>query len=46
MASTATNIAFIDGQNLYQGLNWPVDYKKFRVYLRDKYRIEKAYYFL
>lgn len=38
--------AFIDGQNLYQGLPWPLDYKKFRVYLREKYSIENAYYFL
>lgn len=25
---------------------WPLDYKKFRIYLKDKYNIEKAYYFI
>ena len=43
------NIAFIDGQNLHlgiydDGINF--NYKKFRVYLRDKYNVEEAYYFL
>lgn len=40
------NIACIDGQNLYQWLDWTLDYTRFRVYLRDKYKVEKAYYFL
>lgn len=43
------NIAFIDGQNLHLGItsaNWKFDLKKFRVFLRDKYHIEEAYYFL
>ncbi len=43
------NFAYIDGQNLYLGTleaNWSVDYKKFRIYLRDKYHVEEAYYFL
>ena len=40
------NYCFIDWQNLYQSLNWQIDYKKFRIYLRDKYKIEKAYYFI
>ncbi|MDQ7008911.1 MAG: NYN domain-containing protein [Candidatus Gracilibacteria bacterium] len=40
------NYAFIDGQNLYQGLNWSLNYKKFRISLKDKYNIEKAYYFI
>ena len=26
--------------------NWIVDLKKFRIYLRDKYKVTKAYYFL
>jgi len=44
-----TNIAFIDGQNLHLGTTqngWKVDLKKFRVYLKDKYHVEEAYYFL
>lgn len=46
------NIAFIDGQNLYMGtaLNkksaWRVDLEKFRIFLRDKYHVKTAYYFL
>lgn len=43
------NIAFIDGQNLHMGtrqFGWSVDYKKFRIYLKDKYGVEEAYYYL
>jgi uncharacterized LabA/DUF88 family protein len=43
------NIAFIDGQNLYLGTkqdNWSVDLSKFKIYLKDKYKISEAYYFL
>lgn len=43
-----TNDAFIDGQNLYFGAkenNWQIDHKKMRVYLRDKYKVQNAYYF-
>lgn len=43
------NQAFVDGQNFYMNTkanNWSVDLKKFRIYLREKYNVEKAYYFL
>ena len=43
------NYAFIDGQNLHLWTStewWNVDLIKLRIYLKDKYRIEKAYYFL
>ena len=45
------NRAYIDGQNLYLGTTelkkpWRVDLYKFRVYLKEKYHVEKAYYFL
>ena len=43
------NIAFIDGQNLHLGTaesNWKVDHVRLRVYLRDKYSVDEAYYFL
>ena len=43
------NYAFIDGQNLYLGireLGWKLDYKKFRVYLKEKYGVTKAYMFM
>lgn len=42
------NYAFIDGQNLHLGTaeaKWSVDYKKFRIYLRDKYKVQEAFYF-
>ena len=47
--SNKNNYAFIDSQNLYlaiKDLGWMLDYKRFRIYLRDKYSIEKAYMFL
>lgn len=43
------NVAYIDGANLHKGileLGWKLDYKRFGVYLKDKYKIEKAYLFL
>lgn len=45
------NQAFIDGQNLYLGTTtssnpWKVDLYRFREYLRKKYNVNKAYYFL
>ena len=43
------NYAFIDSQNLNLGikdLGWSLDLKKFRKYLKDKYRIQKAFIFL
>lgn len=44
-----SNIAFIDGQNLYLGTQqneWKIDSYKFRTYLKDKYNITEAYYHL
>lgn len=43
------NIAFIDGQNLHlstQSDKRKIDMNKFRVYLRDKFNVTEAYYFL
>ena len=43
------NLAFVDGQNLHLGTtqdDWKVDLQKFRIYLKDKYHIVEAYYFL
>jgi endonuclease YncB( thermonuclease family) len=48
MISRERNYAFIDGQNMHKGTvqqGWRVDYGKFRVYLRNKYQVEKAYIF-
>ena len=41
--------AFIDSQNLNLGvrsLGWKLDFAKFRKYLKDKYKIEKAFLFI
>ena len=49
MKKKINNYAFIDGQNLYlaiQELGWKLDYKKFRIYLREKYAVDKAYMFM
>jgi len=49
MLNKENNYAFIDGQNLNLGiqeLGWKLDFVKFRVYLREKYGITKAYYFI
>ena len=43
------NLAFIDGQNLHLGTKeegWKVDLIKFRTYLKEKYKVREAYYFL
>ena len=43
------NYAFVDWQNLYRWTQiewWSIDFQKFRKYLSDKYKIEKAYYFI
>ncbi len=49
MYKKENNFAFIDSQNLNLGLQklgWKLDYKKFRVYLREKYGVQKAYCFI
>jgi uncharacterized LabA/DUF88 family protein len=49
MKKEINNIAFIDGQNLHLGTiqkNWKISHNKFRTYLRDKYLVKDAYYFL
>ncbi len=47
--SVKTNIAYIDAANLdraLRDLHWKLDYKKLRVWLKDKYKIERAYIFI
>ncbi|MBA4850475.1 NYN domain-containing protein [Emticicia sp. BO119] len=49
MQETPINYAFIDSQNLYlavKSLGWTIDWSKFRVYLKQKYHVEKAYLFI
>ncbi len=41
--------AFIDSQNLNLGVRsqgWRLDFARFRVYLKDKYKVEKAFLFI
>jgi len=41
--------AFIDSQNLnleIQRLEWKIDFKRFFIYLKDKYKIQKAFLFI
>ncbi len=43
------NYAFIDSQNLNLGVRsegWELDWRKFRQYLKNKYKIEKAFVFI
>lgn len=49
MIKKENNFAYIDGANLHKGiadLGWRLDYKRFRVWLRDKYGVETAYLFI
>ena len=43
------NYAFIDAQNINLSVRdqgWKLDWKKFRVHLKDTYKVEKAYIFI
>ncbi len=43
------NYAFIDSQNLNLGIRskgWELDFRKFRIYLNDKYHVKKAFLFI
>ncbi len=40
------NYAFVDGNNLYLGLDWKIDYARFYTYLERKYSVIKGYYFI
>ena len=49
MISKENNFAFIDSNNLNLGIKeigWRLDFKKFRVYLAEKYAVKKAYLFI
>ena len=49
MKKKENNYAFIDSQNLNLGiqkLGWRLDYRKFRIYLAEKYAVKKAYMFI
>lgn len=43
------NYAFIDSQNLnlsIRGLGWKLDWRRFRIYLKEKYSVKKAFLFI
>lgn len=43
------NIAYIDAANLdkaLKDLGWTMDYRKFRIWLSSKYKVERAYIFI
>lgn len=45
----ANNYAFIDSQNVYRGIKrmgWKLDWRRFRIYLREKYHVAVAYLFV
>jgi len=47
--TTKNNYAFIDSQNLnlaIQEQGWVLDFKRFRKYLEDKYKVVKAFIFI
>ncbi len=49
MKNKINNYAFIDSQNLNLGiksLGWRIDWKRFRVFIKDKYSVTKAYIFI
>ncbi|MFA5069946.1 MAG: NYN domain-containing protein [Patescibacteria group bacterium] len=49
MNSQPNNYAFIDSQNLNLAIReqgWILDFKRFRVYLKDKYKVTKTFLFI
>jgi len=49
MHVSQNNYAFIDSQNVNLSIRsqgWALDFKRFRIYLKDKYSINKAFLFL
>lgn len=49
MADQPKTYAFIDSQNLNLGVQsrgWKLDFKKFRLYLKNKYNVTEAYLFI
>ena len=49
MRNKENNYAFIDSQNLnlsIKSLGWNLDFYKFRIYLKEKYKVTKAFLFI
>ena len=48
-STNQNNFAFIDSQNLNLAIReqgWTLDFKRFRKYLEDKYKVTKAFLFI
>lgn len=49
MKAATNNFAYIDGANLHKGvsgLGWKMDYRRFRIWLSEKYGVRTAYLFI
>lgn len=49
MRNERNNYAFVDSQNVnlaVRALGWKLDFKRFRVYLKEKYGVTKAFLFI
>jgi uncharacterized LabA/DUF88 family protein len=49
MIQHQNNVAYIDGANLHNGiatLGWRLDYRRFRIWLLEKYAVKRAYIFI
>ena len=49
MLKPASNSAFIDSQNVnlgFRALGWKLDWQRFRIYLRERYGVGKAFLFI
>jgi hypothetical protein len=49
MIKKGNNYAFIDSQNVnlaIRSLGWKLDFARFRVYLKEKYGVTKAFLFV
>ena len=49
MKNKLNNFAYIDGANLHKGiesLGWNMDYRRFRIWLSEKYGVKTAYLFI
>ena len=49
MRKTENNYAFIDSQNLNLGVKsqgWKLDFARFRIFLKDKYKVKKVFLFI
>jgi hypothetical protein len=49
MLEKKNNFAYIDGANLHRGIygfGWQLDYARFRVWLSEKYGVDRAYIFI